>query len=66
MTNYISVFLGNSVFTQVDSCENVAGRYFDHGVGFVARVESGELVFEFISTDVPATTRVDNVVVVRV
>ncbi|KAL8858204.1 MAG: hypothetical protein Q9178_005216 [Gyalolechia marmorata] len=64
LTNYIRVFVGRLEVTTVDSCEKVAGRYSDNVVGFVAGAGSGELVFEFISTDVPATTRIDHVVVV--
>ncbi|KAL8928037.1 MAG: hypothetical protein Q9172_001092 [Xanthocarpia lactea] len=66
LTNYIRVFVGRWEVTMVDSCENVVGRYADNGAGFVAGAESGELVFEFVSTDVLATTRIDGVVVVRV
>ena len=67
LENYVGVYFSNQQLYQIDACGNggVAGRFFDNTVTFTAETSVGYLRFEFISVQVPATAKIDNVVVVR-
>ncbi|KAL8685978.1 MAG: hypothetical protein Q9218_007429 [Villophora microphyllina] len=68
LENYVGVFLNNQQVYTIDACEHggVAGQFFDNTVNFTAAFNPESLRFEFISVELPATARIDNVVVVRI
>ena len=61
---YIGVFLNGRNIYQIDSCAHggVAGQFFDNTVVFTAETSVAYLRFEFISTEITATAKIDNVV----
>ena len=63
----MGVYFSNQQLYQIDACSHggAAGQFFDNTVAFTAENSVGYLRFEFISVQVPATAKIDNVVIVR-